>query len=185
MRYLVLKNQSLHNWYKYYNNEFFNKLISLKLLLPKEYLYLKNVHVLILLLIFFAIQSTLTWIKQISYICYNWFFLCVTNRNYKTIIGGLWITQTASSTQITWCISATWEWGWQRSEWARFPARSPMRTSSSFLDLWHLLGRLNQLILTVWVCVCVWGSPRVLTQSWVGLTMLLMILCHPQNQGFT
>lgn len=96
-----------------------------------------------------------TWIKQISYICYNCFFLCVTNRNYKTIIGGLWITRTASSTRITWCISATWEWGWQRSEWARFPARSPTRTSSSFLDLWYLLGRLNQLILNVWVCVCV------------------------------
>lgn len=108
------------------------------------------------MLIFFVIQSTLTWIKQISYICYNcMFFVCVTNRNYKTIIGGLWITRTASSTRITWCISATWEWGWQRSEWARFPARSPTKTSSSFLDLWYLLGRLNQLILTVWVCVCV------------------------------
>lgn len=54
--------------------EFFNKLISLKLLLPKEYLYmyLKNVHVSL----FFVHQSTLTWIKQISYICYNCFF-CV------------------------------------------------------------------------------------------------------------
>lgn len=110
VRYLVLKNQSLHNWYKYYINEFFNKLISLKLLLPKEYLYLKNVS------LFFVHQSTLTWIKQISYICYNCFCVCVTNRNYKTIIGGLWITRMASSTQITWCISATWEWGWQRSE---------------------------------------------------------------------